>query len=154
MFLYNNMIVKNTFLGNEVLYQFVEHPKTQYFWHKLKKKFIHIMFLKTLKTYFVEVVLTTIGLIFNMFQINYSHPRVVSEYVFSVSLVKMGSVVQTLDLAKNIETYSWYIRFLNTNVPFLFHSFLTDSLPLNRPNYSSPIALFALTNFPIMYYIC
>lgn len=105
------------------------------------------MFLKTSKTYFVEVVLTTIGLIFNMFQINYSHPRVVSEYAFSVSLVKMGSVVQTLELGKNIETYSWYIHFLNTNVPFLFHSFLTDSLPLNRPNYSSPIALFALTNF-------
>lgn len=64
------------------------------------------MFLKTLNPYFVEVVLTTIGLIFNMFQINYLHPLVDSEYAFSVRLVEMGSVVQTLELAKNIKTYN------------------------------------------------
>lgn len=64
----------------------------------------HYVF-ENIKNLFCRGGLTTIGLIFNMFQINYSHSHVDSEYPFSVSFVKMGSKVQTLELAKNIKTY-------------------------------------------------
>lgn len=127
------------------------------------------MFLKRLKIYFVDVVLTTIGQIFNMFQINYSHPRVDSEYAFSVSLVKMGSVVQTLELAKNIKTYKTR-RHKGIQLEYTFSiyqcaipvSFILDGLSSSQQTklFQSYCVIYVdqlskqTRGGPIMYYIC